>query len=110
MKYRKKPVLIDAIRYLGEPGPILDWLKVEELSTVAWKPDTDPQNRYVLISTLEGVMTCSYGDWIIRGVKGELYPCKHDIFEMTYELADEKEAERVKDIFKSARESIRPIL
>jgi hypothetical protein len=44
-----------------------------------------PENRYIQIQTLEGVMEASVGDWIIKGVKGEFYPCKPDIFKMTYE-------------------------
>lgn len=41
------------------------------------------------VRTLEGEMRCGYGDWLIRGVKGEVYPCKPDIFEMTYEAVDD---------------------
>ncbi len=47
----------------------------------------DPQRRVACIETLEGTMTANIGDWIIKGVKGELYPCKPDIFEATYDAA-----------------------
>ena len=55
-----------------------------------WRSVNDPvtwyyNNDYIAIPTLEGMMVARPGDWIIRGVKGELYPCKADIFEATYE-------------------------
>jgi hypothetical protein len=80
MKYRKKPVVIEAIRYLGESSHNLVRLFVG---------DSVPLHQFgdgkLGIPTLEGVMTANPGDWIIRGVKGELYPCKPDIFDATYE-------------------------
>jgi hypothetical protein len=81
MKFRKKPVVIEAWQYLGwceHQRP--DWL-LENESVVVFREDD------VLIKTLEGDMIASPGDWIIRGVKGELYPIKNDIFEATYEYA-----------------------
>jgi hypothetical protein len=51
----------------------------------------DPGPAFMLIETLEGVMRAEVGDWIIRGVKGEFYPCKPDIFAATYEPVDESE-------------------
>lgn len=83
MKYRKKPVVIEAIR-LEEPNVPEDiiWFcpsaKVCGVGSVGEKV-------WIEIPTLEGVMRADYGDYIIRGVKGEYYPCKPDIFEMTYE-------------------------
>ena len=75
MRYRKKPVVIEAWRNVeGAVHP--DWLQGPG---VAFAGDV------VIISTLEGVQKANAGDWIIRGVKGELYPCKADIFEATYE-------------------------
>lgn len=59
MKYRKKPVVIEAIQFIDNP--------------------------YMYIETLEGTMKASVGDYIIKGVNGEFYPCKPDIFEKTYE-------------------------
>lgn len=82
MKYRKKPVVIDAFRE-GTEAP--DWFLGERYSK--WKYDAD--GRLVCL-TLEGLLRVSPGDWIIRGVKGELYPCKPDIFEATYEPAEEE--------------------
>lgn len=85
MKYRKKPVVIEAI--LNDEG--LSWSKPPEWFLPAldggelWSVDGK-----VFIKTLEGTMTADQGDWIIRGVKGELYPCKPDIFEATYEAVE----------------------
>lgn len=82
MKFRKKPVVIDAVQWTGENQ--LDLLILGM-----------PQHRFarkcggiLAISTLEGIMSASPGDWIIKGVQGEFYPCKPDIFEATYEKAD----------------------
>jgi hypothetical protein len=75
MRYRKKPVVIEAWHNVeGAVRP--DWL---QSPGVAFAGDA------VIISTLEGVQKANAGDWIIRGVKGELYPCRADIFEATYE-------------------------
>lgn len=79
MKYRKKPVVIDATQYvMGELIP--DWLQpyIQDGRLLEF------QDRLNIV-TLAGVMTAERGDWIIKGVKGEIYPCKHDIFEATYE-------------------------
>jgi hypothetical protein len=86
MKFRKRPVVIEAIQY----GPatcaeICAWMGI-------------PHNAYdgepcgvgqFLIQTLEGEMAANPGDWIIRGVKGEFYPCKPDIFAATYEAVED---------------------
>jgi len=83
MKFRKKPVVIDAVQLTdsafdsAHPNP-------EHIAGVVY----DPLNRCAYIDTLEGRMTANLGDWIIRGVKGELYPCKPDIFEKTYEKSE----------------------
>jgi hypothetical protein len=84
MKFRKKPVVIDAVLFDGENGAaILDWAETFVLtqSVLAIKL----QAGEITIITLEGDMTASPGDWIIRGVQGEFYPCKPDIFATTYE-------------------------
>lgn len=87
MNYRKKPAVIQAIQYFDTVE------SMEGLS--AFMPDplvidyAIPQNPVVKIQTLEGTMQAQVGDWIIKGVKGEFYPCKPDIFEMTYETAPE---------------------
>ena len=83
-KYRKKPVVIEAEQWW--PGKRIDGV-VE--SPVLEPTDYNPEGVYGQIETLEGVMTCTPGDWIITGVKGEKYPCKPDIFEATYEAVEE---------------------
>ncbi len=83
MKYRKKPVVIEAHLFTPETRPLLiDWLQ-QHGKTTECSPDGS-----LIIHTLEGAMLASKGDWIIKGVKGEFYPCKPDIFEATYELAE----------------------
>jgi len=82
MKYRKKPVVIEAIQYTG--ANINDIARfVGDVPN--WSPDSDSYD----IETLEGTMTAEHGDWIIKGVKGEFYPCKPDIFEQTYTTVSE---------------------
>ena len=92
MKYRKKPVVIEAFR-LGIDN-IPDWFMNEVTSNnvILRRRDThDPETLMAEIGTLEGVMTAKYGDYVIQGVIGELYPCRADIFEETYELVEEKQ-------------------
>ena len=77
MKYRKKPVVIEAIQFNGEnQGDVAEFMG--EMIRTNFFPD-------ILIETLDGTMKANIGDYIIKGVKGEFYPCKPDIFEMTYE-------------------------
>lgn len=84
MKYRKKPVVIDAWLWLGENEEyIRDITGCNKLYL--------GKNSNLFIPTLEGLMEASRGDWIIKGVKGEYYPCKPDIFEATYEPITRKE-------------------
>lgn len=101
MKYRKKPIVIEAVR-LGWDT----WQEMCEHAGVGKLVDGKPEGCYVspegivrdthaatdkmgiLIPTLEGVMLGVEGDWIIKGVKNEIYPCKADIFEATYEKVD----------------------
>ncbi len=87
-RYRKRPVVIDAVRYDGT-----NWQEIHEFTDgdVQQSPRT-PILRMgsadsIEIATLEGIMVAEPGDWIIRGVKAELYPVKPDIFEATYEPA-----------------------
>lgn len=90
-KYRKKPVVVEAFKWTGGPDQEEDpeWI-VEALAAEPWKARIIQINNEILleISTLEGRMTANVGDYIIKGVKGELYPCKPDIFEATYEKVD----------------------
>ena len=89
-KFRKKPVEIEAIQFVGGPenrAAVLDFTGVEATNakTIYWRAnDADGE---LVIRTLEGDLVASLGDWIIRGVKGEVYPCKPDIFEITYDPA-----------------------
>ena len=83
-KYRKKPVVVEAIRLTPETfGDILLWIGRDAFVKAR---ATDPV--FIVISTLEGNMRASNGDYIIKGVNGEFYPCKSDIFEKTYEVAE----------------------
>lgn len=81
-RYRKKPVVIEAVQWDGQNYPEIKAFVGESLDE-AWSV-----GGYCFINTLEGRMNCAPGDWVIRGVKGEFYPCKPDIFEETYEPAD----------------------
>ena len=92
MKFRKKPVVIEAVQIH----------KRMDITSPDWWAEAVRQNKVILhgmgkftrdqpwveIETLEGVMRGDQSDWVIRGVKGELYPCKPDIFELTYEPAE----------------------
>lgn len=80
MKYRKKPVVIEAVQWAGIITPDVEHL--------LGKANVLPKGTSLLIPTLEGVMEARMGDYIIRGVSGELYPCKPDIFNKTYELVE----------------------
>lgn len=85
MKYRKKPVVIDAVQYLTENSEAM----LELLNgCTGWHLASGG----IVIPTLEGKHTASPGDWVIKGVKGEYYPCKPDIFAMTYEPVEESTA------------------
>lgn len=108
-KFRKKPVVIEAVKWTGANVQALsEFLAGFDLHVAP--PNGEPAcgeciARFdyttpvpsVAIPTLEGTMTASAGDWIIRGIKGELYPCKPDIFEATYEAVEDE-----LDIFETA--------
>lgn len=85
--YRKKPVEIEAVRFIGSSthcGVIEHWMETGDYQD----SQMHTSDMTVLeIDTLEGVMTAQPGDYIIKGVQGEFYPCKPDIFEQTYEEA-----------------------
>lgn len=82
MKFRKKPVVIDAVRWMTD-----NYETVSSFVGDSLHPGRDGSTLY--INTLEGVMTARPFDWIIKGAKGEFYPCKPDIFEATYEAFPE---------------------
>jgi hypothetical protein len=90
-KFRKKPVVIDAIRFDGANyEEIGNWVGL-------WHDEDDgpgmsEEKEGLRIETLEGAMLASPGDWVIRGVSGEFYPCKPDIFDATYEPVPQQQA------------------
>lgn len=96
MKYRKKPVVIESIQWEGTKKS-WDEIKAMGCPTIPGEMGTDT----FLIPTLEGNMIATKGDWIIKGVAGEFYPCRSDIFEKTYEP--------VSDLVASVQEDSSPI-
>ena len=82
MKYRKKPVVIDAIKFDGTQDSIVKIMGMSNQRSMRF------ENNSIFIDTLEGKMQANVGDWVIKGVKGECYPCKPDIFEATYEKVE----------------------
>ena len=96
MKYKKKPVIIEAFKYGTDNMP--DWFFDEVCNNNITLRNTkeifspfqhEYETMYCEIKTLEGVMIAYSGDYIIKGIKGEIYPCKADIFEFTYDLVKE---------------------
>ena len=87
-QYRKKPVVIEAFKYGIDPRP--DWFSDKvtsnEIITNVGTDIRDLSEYYCEIKTLEGIMIGGFGDYIIQGVQGEIYPCNADIFELTYEI------------------------
>ncbi|MDC9622797.1 hypothetical protein PSI22_14410 [Xenorhabdus sp. XENO-7] len=82
-KFRKKPVVIEAFEFRGESNlnPSVPVWFVDAVLNGEIKAEPD----HIIIRTLEGNHRADIGDWIIQGIKGELYPCKPEIFELTYE-------------------------
>jgi len=91
MQFRKKPVVIEAFQFQPRQPTSVD-------EAPAWLIEAVVRGDFLVvdgvahITTLEGIMAAQPGDWIIRGVKGEIYPCKPDIFTATYEAADQQPA------------------
>lgn len=83
MKYRKKPVVIEAIQFLDNTDRLCELSEFMGQVRVSYE---DRENPKLLIETLEGEMAASVGDYIIKGVNGEFYPCKSDIFYKTYKM------------------------
>lgn len=83
MRFRKKPVVIEAVQFTGHN----QFAVVAFCGGVSGRASIHPRDDAMLIATLEGDMRADVGDWIIKGVKGEFYPCKPDIFAATYEPA-----------------------
>ena len=97
MKFRKKPVVIEAFQMTKKHRWEGDW---PEWLMTAWNKNPgevgslfldshDPDYERLVIGTLEGIHRVDWNDWIIQGIKGELYPCKPDIFEATYDEVKE---------------------
>jgi len=92
-KYRKKPVVIEAFKWTGDrtqiedPEWIVDAIKMGRAEIYEY----DDHKLYMDIKTFDGAYTARAGDYIIRGIKGEIYPCKPDIFEMTYESVEDND-------------------
>jgi hypothetical protein len=87
MLFRKRPVVIEAIQFAPVGSSGVDVAQIEE-----WCGGdivVDEMGYGLMVQTLEGRMRASPGDWIIQGVKGEFYPCKPDIFDLTYEPANQ---------------------
>ena len=95
MKFRKKPVVIEARQVTPETAEEIGaWCGAkkciaESYNSYLWGHALRLEHRHLDIETLEGDMSAGMGDWVIQGVKGEFYPCKPDIFEMTYERVEE---------------------
>ena len=84
-KYVKKPVVIEAVQWTGDNRrEIFDFCSLSYFNT-----DFKTGDLHLMIQTLEGTMEASKGDFIIKGIKGEFYPCKPDIFELTYDEVTE---------------------
>uniref|UniRef100_A0A6M3ILL6 Phage protein n=1 Tax=viral metagenome TaxID=1070528 RepID=A0A6M3ILL6_9ZZZZ len=92
-KFRKKPAVIDAVRFIGftDGANYLpkDLIELFGIKTNESYPVTSNENGCLIIHTLEGDMKAELGDWIIKGIKGEFYPCKPDVFKQTYEEVKE---------------------
>lgn len=102
MLYKKKPVVVEAIKWdglnLDEIIAFVGENLIYEIHDAGYQAGATPLGVGLMIRTLEGDMNVSFGDYIIKGVKGEFYPCKPDIFEQTYEpLLSPSLVERNKD-------------
>lgn len=90
-KYIKKPIIIEAIQFTGDKENYNEILNFVDSSAIAAESFTGGQIENIWIRTLEGIMTVSLNDYIIKGVHGEFYPCKPDIFNETYDkIEDDK--------------------
>lgn len=92
-RYRKLPVVIEAMRWNGTPEgatPIINWVLARD-GTARYHEDRPGDTNvlirpeHIAVDTLEGTMRANAGDWVIRGVQGEFYPCRDDVFRQSYE-------------------------
>jgi hypothetical protein len=87
-QFRKKPVVIEATQLsMDNHQDVATWIAGAGYTVRHWSKPPMRAVSGLIIETLEGNMEAAYGDWIIKGVKGEFYPCKPDIFEATYDPA-----------------------
>jgi len=86
-KFRKKPVEVEAIQWDGSNESFQQILQLQETSNRKVMPHENTLG-VLIIPTLEGEMMANKNDWIIKGVSGEIYPCKPDIFERTYDAVN----------------------
>jgi hypothetical protein len=87
-KYQKKPIVVEAVQWTGyNLEEVKEFAKyvVYEIYDAGWKAGVCPPSTKITLQTLEGVMTVQQNDYIIKGINGEFYPCKPDIFEKTYD-------------------------
>lgn len=90
-KYRKKPIVIEAIRLdKGKLESFFEFVGESKNYPECKIAGINPDTGKMTIKTLEGDMIAEVGDWVIKGIKGEFYPIKNDIFEKTYELVEEE--------------------
>lgn len=96
-RYRKKPVIIEAQQFTPESShEVYQWVEANTQGSFdpyaeeipASGVSIDPETGFILIATLEGVMQAKPGWWVIRGLQGEFYPCKPDIFDASYDLEE----------------------
>ncbi len=92
-KYRNKPIVVEAFqmtkenRWASSSWP--DWLKVAWSKKAGSEGSLYVSSERLLVGTLENILRVDWNDWIIQGVQGELYPCKPNIFEQTYEKVED---------------------
>jgi hypothetical protein len=94
MKFRKKPIVINAVQWVGTNlKEVIDFTGLHESAAKRWTWEEYAQivaTEGLKIFTLSGPVILKTGDWVIRGVNGEYYPCKPDIFEKTYDPVEEE--------------------
>lgn len=87
IKYRKKPVVVEAMQFKDDSSDTIISLQ-EFMQSDLRVSYANPEDPVIKIETLEGVMDASISDFIIKGINGEFYPCKEDVFKKTYEAVD----------------------
>lgn len=92
-RYRKRPMVIEAMQWTGDNiHQIWDWAGAQDV----YGP-TEKNLNSLIISTLEGKMRCNLGDFVLKGIRGELYPCEKSIFIESYEEVEDTSTERKSD-------------